>query len=63
MTQPWLANYQNGVPHTVNLEEFASIPEVMAQSVAKYRDRDAFINMGKRITYADLDRLSIQFAT
>ena len=63
MTQPWLANYQSGVPHTVNLEEFASIPEVMAHSVAKYRDRDAFINMGKSISYADLDRLSIQFAT
>ena len=63
MTQPWLANYQSGVPHTVNLEEFACIPEVMAHSVAKYRDRDAFINMGKSISYADLDRLSIQFAT
>lgn len=63
MTQPWLTNYQSGVPHTVNLAEFAAIPEVMAQSVAKYRDRDAFINMGKSITYADLDRLSIQFAS
>ncbi|QZA78765.1 AMP-binding protein [Deefgea tanakiae] len=63
MTQPWLANYQSGVPHTVNLEKFSSIPEVFAQSLAKYRDRDAFINMGKSITYGDLDRLSIQFAT
>ncbi|MGL6041542.1 MAG: AMP-binding protein [Deefgea sp.] len=63
MTQPWLANYQSGVPHAVNLEEFASIPEVFAQSVAKYSERDAFINMGKSITYAELDRLSILFAT
>ncbi len=63
MTQPWLENYPNGVPDAVNLEEFASIPEVMAQSVAKYRDRDAFINMGKSISYGELDRLSILFAT
>lgn len=63
MNQPWLASYQTGVPHSVNLDEFASIPEVIAQSVAKYRDRDAFINMGKAISYAELDRLSILFAT
>jgi len=63
MNFPWLANYQNGVPHTVNLDEFASIPEVFAQSVSKYRDRAAFINMGKSISYRELDQLSIQFAT
>ncbi|QKJ67387.1 AMP-binding protein [Deefgea piscis] len=62
MTKPWLASYQAGVPHNVNLNEFASIPEVMQQSVLKYRDRPAFINMGKSITYGELDQLSIQFA-
>ncbi|QZA79593.1 AMP-binding protein [Deefgea piscis] len=63
MTKPWLASYQAGVPHSVNLNEFASIPEVMQQSVLKYRDRPAFINMGKSLTYGELDQLSIQFAT
>lgn len=63
MNHPWLASYQSKVPHSVNLEEFASIPEVFAQSVSKYADRDAFINMGKSISYGELDRLSIQFAT
>lgn len=63
MNQPWLASYQADVPHSVNLDEFASVPEVIAQSVAKYRDRDAFINMGKAISYAELDRLSLLFAT
>ncbi|WP_297572831.1 AMP-binding protein [uncultured Deefgea sp.] len=63
MTKPWLASYQAGVPHSVNLNEFAAIPEVMQQSVLKYRDRPAFINMGKSITYGELEQLSVQFAT
>ncbi len=63
MNQPWLASYQAGVTTSVNLDEFASIPEVMAQSVSKYPDRDAFINMGKAISYAELDQLSALFAT
>ncbi|WP_157669248.1 AMP-binding protein [Chitinibacter sp. GC72] len=59
----WLANYQTGVPAEINLDEFASIPEVIEQSVKKYSDRAAFINMGKAITYQELDRLSLQFAS
>ena len=62
MDKPWLASYQVGVPHTVNLEEFASIPAVFAHSVAQYRDRDAFINLGKAISYGELDQLSTHFA-
>ncbi|WP_288841463.1 AMP-binding protein [uncultured Deefgea sp.] len=63
MTKPWLASYQAGVPHSVNLNEFAAIPEVMQQSVLKYRDRPAFINMGKSITYGELEQLTVHFAT
>ncbi|MCB5195252.1 AMP-binding protein [Deefgea salmonis] len=63
MTKPWLASYQAGVPHSVNLNEFAAIPDVMQQSVLKYRDRPAFINMGKSITYGELEQLTVHFAT
>ncbi|WP_373975453.1 AMP-binding protein [Chitinibacter sp. SCUT-21] len=58
----WLANYQTGVSDQVQLNEFASIPEVIEQSVKKFADRDAFINMGKAISYRELDTLSAQFA-
>ena len=62
MNKPWLASYQDGVPHEVKLDEFASIPAVIAQSVSKYADRAAFINMGKSISYRELDQLSHLFA-
>ncbi|MBM3114519.1 long-chain-fatty-acid--CoA ligase [Jeongeupia naejangsanensis] len=62
MERPWFASYSAGVPHEVDIHEFSSIPDVIAKTVARYPDRDAFINMGKAITYGELDRLSDQFA-
>ncbi len=62
MERPWFASYPAGVPHEINPAEFTSIPDVMKQTVAKYADRDAFINMGKAITYQELDQLSTAFA-
>jgi long-chain acyl-CoA synthetase len=54
-------NYPAGVPHTVDVEEFRSIAEVFDRSVAAYADRVAYINMGKAITYRELDDLSRRF--
>lgn len=54
-------SYPAGVPRKVNLDEFRSISEVFERSVAQYRDRIAFINMGKAITYGELDELSRRF--
>ena len=35
---------------------------MLQTSLEKYRDRPAFANLGKVLTYADVDRLSQQFA-
>jgi long-chain acyl-CoA synthetase len=58
----WLASYQAEVSDQINLNEFASIPEVIEQSVRKFAHRAAFINMGKSIAYHELDVLSGHFA-
>jgi len=60
--RPWLDHYPKGVPEDVDLSEFQSIPAVFDASVQKFRDKLAFSNMGKSITYGDLDRLSLDFA-
>ncbi|WP_432724181.1 long-chain-fatty-acid--CoA ligase [Jeongeupia wiesaeckerbachi] len=62
MERPWFASYSAGVPQEIDIHEFSSIPDVIAKTVARHPDRDAFINMGKAITYGELDRLSSQFA-
>src|SRR5678815_973572 len=60
--RPWLASYPQGVPAQIDLDEFPSIVSVLQSSLEKYRDRPAFSNLGKTLTYADVDRLSQQFA-
>jgi long-chain acyl-CoA synthetase len=58
----WLKSYQKGVPAEIDLSEFQSLGELFEKSVAQYRDRVAYINMGVEITYGELDKLSRDFA-
>ena len=60
--RPWLASYPPGVPAEIDVDEFPSIVSVLQASLEKFRDRPAFANLGKVITYAEVDRLSKQFA-
>ncbi|MCZ8167328.1 long-chain fatty acid--CoA ligase [Silanimonas sp.] len=61
--RPWLSSYPQGVPAEIDVDEFPSIVSVLDNALAKYRDRPAFSNMGKVLTYGDIDRLSQQFAS
>ncbi|STQ90808.1 AMP-binding protein [Iodobacter fluviatilis] len=62
MDQAWWASYQPGVPREIDMTEFAAIPAVLARSVERFGDRPAFLNMGKSITYTELDQQSSAFA-
>ncbi len=60
--RPWLAHYPAGVPAQIDMDEFAAITDVFDAAVLKYRDKTAFINMGKTISYGELERQSRDFA-
>ncbi|WP_386066255.1 long-chain-fatty-acid--CoA ligase [Tahibacter sp. UC22_41] len=60
--RPWLANYPSGVPAEIDLHEFSSVVAVLESACERFRDRPAFSNMGKVLSYDDIDRLSRQFA-
>jgi long-chain acyl-CoA synthetase len=60
--RPWLSSYPKGIPATINVDEFPSIVSVLKNACDKYSGNPAFANFGKTITYADVDRLSTQFA-
>ena len=62
LERPWLAQYPAGVPAEIDVDEYPSIVSVLERAIASYRDRPAFANLGKVLTYADVDRLSAQFA-
>ncbi|WP_434629156.1 long-chain-fatty-acid--CoA ligase [Chromobacterium sp. CV08] len=63
MDKVWLKNYQAGVPHEIDINQFQSVTEVFDRSIEKFGDRPALANMGKQLSYAQLDALSGQFAS
>lgn len=60
--RPWLSSYPAGVPAEIDLDQFPSIVSVLESSFEQFHDRPAFSNLGKVLSYADIDRLSRQFA-
>jgi long-chain acyl-CoA synthetase len=60
--RPWLAHYPAGVPAEIDVDEFPSIVSLLERSISRFRDRPAFGNLGKVLTYADIDLLSGQLA-
>ncbi|MFY9327637.1 MAG: AMP-binding protein [Georgfuchsia sp.] len=62
MEKIWLDGYPAGVPAEIDTNEFKSLNELFERTVACYAERIAFTNMGSSISYADLDRLSRDFA-
>ncbi|KAF1722711.1 long-chain fatty acid--CoA ligase [Pseudoxanthomonas wuyuanensis] len=59
--RPWFNSYPQGVPHEIDLGQYRSIVSVFETAVADYRDRPAFSNFGKSLTYGEIDALSRDF--
>ena len=59
---PWFKSYPEGTPHEVTLYEYNSVTEIFDESCKKFKDRVAFENMGARLTFAQVDELSRNFA-
>ena len=61
--RPWLATYPKGVPADIDVNAYGSLVAVLREACDSYRQRPAFTNMGKTLTYDDLDALSAHFAS
>jgi long-chain acyl-CoA synthetase len=59
----WYKNYPQGTPKTINPELYENVGAVFTEAVAKFSDRVAFSNMGAKMTYQELDKLSSDFAS
>ena len=62
MEKVWLKSYPPGMPEEVPTPPFRSIRDLFEQAFEKYPENAAYTNMGRTLSYADLDRLSMQFA-
>ncbi|MCF8151268.1 MAG: long-chain-fatty-acid--CoA ligase FadD [Burkholderiaceae bacterium] len=61
MEKIWLKHYPAGVPAEIDVNEFRSIGDLFDKSVKQFGPRVAYINMGKSITYAELEQQSANF--
>ncbi len=62
MDKIWLKRYPTGVPETIDPDRFNSLVDIFEQSIQKYGDKVAFINMDTEMTFNELDVLSRHFA-
>jgi len=61
MEKIWLKSYPKGVPAEIDVNAYRSIPHLFDENIGKYRDRPAYICMGKTISFGEVERLSSAF--
>ncbi|MCB1045071.1 MAG: long-chain-fatty-acid--CoA ligase [Acidobacteria bacterium] len=62
MESIWLKSYPPNVPHQIDEAHLKPIPDILESAFDQYRNRPAYANMGKTLTFDQLDKLSLQFA-
>ena len=61
-SRPWAKMYPVGVPANIDPDSHQNLVEFFEEYLVKYADLPAFENMGKVITYRELDKYSRDFA-
>src|SRR5690606_14987814 len=61
MERFWLKNYPAGVPADIDPSQYPSIPELMEEAFRKSSSRDAYVSMGRAMTFREVDELSRHF--
>ena len=62
MDRIWLKSYPEGVPADVNLGKLRTLVQLIDEACSGYADSPAYVQMGRTLTYREMDQLSRQFA-
>ncbi|MCE2713686.1 MAG: AMP-binding protein [Acidibacter sp.] len=62
MSKPWLQSYPPGVPAEIDSTRYASIAQMADESFSKFAERTAYVQMGRQLSYGELDAKSKAFA-
>jgi len=62
MDKFWLSSYENGVAADIDPTQYRSLTHLLEEAFRKYADRKAYACMGKSITFAELDAMSLRLA-
>ena len=58
MNKPWLSQYPSGVPAEVNIDLYPSLVQLVDQALSTHADKDAYVFMGKRYRFSQIDAWS-----
>jgi long-chain acyl-CoA synthetase len=58
----WFEQYQKGVPHEIDTNQYSSIVALFKESCSLFSKKISYTNMGSSITFSELDELSRNFA-
>ncbi len=62
MNRFWLVNYPKGVPADVDWTRYSSLVQLLEEAFAAYRQRNAYVCLGKTLTFGQIDEMSRAFA-
>jgi len=62
MDRIWLGTYPPGVPSDIDINEYKSIDDMVTRACHKFARLPAFRNFGVSLSFAEVDRLSRDFA-
>jgi len=62
MLKPWLKSYPADVPAEIDIHRHSSLSKLADESFSNYAKQTAFVQMGRKLRYAELDRKSQHFA-
>ncbi|HRK57970.1 MAG TPA: AMP-binding protein, partial [Burkholderiaceae bacterium] len=58
MEKFWLKHYPEGVPAEVDVGRYRSVVALLQESFDQYRDQSAYVCMGKRLSFGEIDERS-----
>ncbi len=59
MEKIWIKNYPPGVPAEIDPSQYQSIVALFEESFAKYKSDNAYASMDKKLTYGQVDEMSL----
>lgn len=62
MERIWQQRYPKGVPNEIDADRYSSLVNIFEQSVGKYQDKIAYVNMDHEMSFNELDRQTRDFA-
>ncbi len=62
MERIWQKSYPAGVPAEIEMDGATTLVSVVRESCERYAGKTSYISMGKSLSYAELDRLTRDFA-